>query len=373
MSRERPEARPLTKRQRRQQRRARGRAEISDPRLLGVLSRRQVLVGTAGLLGIAGIVAVCREPQSPKQFGDGYEYKQLPTPYELVATLDELPQTPIKDLLVARIRPFYTNNPPSIVQTPGFFTEVRRPTLQVAAVDPNRVSGYGTIFEDSVPTVALAESVTRRVPYDGLLSDNELADWVGDRFSNGIPALPLHWEAGETITHVISPRIKLDLPSPTWVSSFPEPDRTVGRKLVKLLMVKEASTLLILDLAMESISQEMQRQGENITARVNVGANVRDIPILPQIMHGFGQHNGRFWSSIDKAGAVLALQAIRGNGPTPDFITRGDKPLATVQKEIERLSLGSTPQEIYRNAMSWCATAPLSEVLPHIGQQNVIP
>lgn len=305
------------------------------------------------------------------EFAVGYKYKLLPRRAELFATFNELPPSVLKHLLVARVQPYFSNTPPKIMNTSGIPIELNPPIYKAIEVPPNRAMGHGTLLEEIAEEVRISETRLGKVPYPGYLTPQEAAS-ITTRFPDGSVYIELELPAGGEVAYKLQPRLILDLPSPSFVARVPEPQRTIGRKLVKFLMMKEAATILAIDLSIEFMAEKMRQRGESqsVKAARKDGSQL-EISVLPQVTREMGSKDGRYWSSIDKAGVVLGYHAIKGSGKAPDFL-KHDSGIAIVQSDLDRLILGTTPIEIYQNTMRWCAT-PISEALYHRGNMNSLP
>src|SRR3989344_2207187 len=337
---------------------------------LGATATAAAGLGAYALLRALGIPSSDSEPTST-EFAAGYEYSHLPTREEFLETFSELPESPLKNLLVERIRPFFAETPPVSVERFSIPIDVRTPLLGIrkANLAIEDVAGHATIFDELPPSRIVLEPSSLHIPYPGYLSEEELRNFH-DKLPDGTAYLPLDLAEGQNINYGIKPQIYLELPSPLVISIFPSEEQDTAKRLPKFLMIKEASTLLAIDLSMEFITKEMQRNGEFPVVRTaEQGKPINNTNILPHVIHNLGALNGRYWSSIDKAGVVLAYHAIKGDGPIPTFLIEGNQPIRQVKTDLDQLTLGVDPIGIYKQTMKWCAS-PVSETLPHIGQMN---
>jgi len=324
------------------------------------LSRRDFVKALAG--AAAGLVLAGCEPEPSID----------PSKQRLITEIDILPPSAIKDLLVARIRPFYAVSPPP----PSRYGKVTIPTLnsQVVFLHTQKAGGRGGYnfrnppYPESAKYQPLKDFVTQ-IPYPFMVKPTEEPQIPRpNRLPDGTPFVAVTFGKNIPAVTGFSHYIDVTTPNPNIINPK---DQELYKALISFTLVKEACSHLVFDLWCQKIIQIMQQYQIPITtnAKLNTGSTA-PVETFSQAMVILHQSKGRLVAAVDIASHLVAFQAA---SQSPYFSFVQDEPVfAQVVPEALAVTLGKNPEDVLQNSLRWAINSPKAALLHHQGDLNQI-
>lgn len=286
--------------------------------------------------------------------------------------IDNLPPSPIKTLLVQRIRPYYILEYPRTVNFGGLEISIQNPQVQLRTENINQVSGRFT-FRESTPSEPLYPRQTAivKIPYVGLILEREKGDIPPQNLApDGTPLIEIVFEPGQPFYTGFSPFMEIATPDPKFVK--PE-YRKLYEVLERFIYLKEACSHLIFDLWTEEMVKKMRALGlrASIEAKRQDNTRATTAEVVSQSINEIHFNYGRIAAGIDLAAVIVASKAVEGTELVdPRFM---DEKFKRVYPSIQGFSLGESPQDILYNSLRWALTTPEARLLHHVGNLDKIP
>ncbi len=326
---------------------------LSTPAQISLVKDAALLLGTAGVVFV--------ETQSKPDEGKR----------RLNEELDRLSDSPIKSLLAARVKPFFGSNPPKSVTYDGLDIKVSNPTVVLKTVNTDSASGVYTPRDSSFSTLEPlypTKEVTLKIPYLGLVSDSEKATIpAANLASDGTPLIDMNFPVDKPFYEGITPVITITTPDSSFIKSA---DKQLFKNFERFGYVKEACSMLLLDIYFEETVKEMHALGLNITMETRAkNGTVRQAEGLVQSLTVLHNAGGRIAASIDLAAYLLAFKALEGVDINYSYtMDQG------VRQSMQAVSLGTSAQDILFNSFRWVLGTPdASKQLDHFGNIANIP
>lgn len=292
---------------------------------------------------------------------------------KLSTELDALPDSPIKTLLLGRVKPLYDSNPPKSINYDGLEIKVSNPKVILKTVNTNRVSGFFTPRDSSYITLEplYPTRATRlRIPYLGLVLDSEKGTIPAENLAeDGTPLVDIEFPTDKVLYEGFSPVITITTPDPAVIK--PE-FRQLYRNFERFAYIKEACSALLIDILIEETVKKMHSLGLNITVETRTPSGTeKQAEALIHSLSIINNAQGRFAALIDLAGYLLAYKATEGTDiDDPHNMYPG---LAKVRPGMQTINLGISSQEILYNSFHWALTTDASREFVHVGNINNIP
>lgn len=292
---------------------------------------------------------------------------------KLNTELDNLPDSPIKTLLLSRVKPLYDLNPPKSLNFAGLEVNVSNPKVVLKTVNINRVSGLFTPRDSSftTPEPLYPTRVTRlRIPYLGLVLDSEKATIPAENLAeDGTPLVDIEFPIDKALYEGFSPVITITTPNPSVIK--PE-FKKLYRNFERFAYIKEACSSLLVDILVEETVKKMHSLGLNITVETRTPSGTeKQAEALIHSLTLINNAQGRFAAVIDLAGYLLAYKATEGTDiDDPSNMYPG---LAKVRPGMQTVNLGTSSKDILYNSFHWALTTDASKELIHVGNINNIP
>lgn len=349
-------------------------------------TRRQVLL--LGLATIGAIITDACVPQSPiPATPDRRNPIPTTTSQPAVETaqaldkgkqrlneeLDQLPNSPIKSLLISRVKPLFGLNPPASINYDGLDIKLFTSAVVLKTVNINSVSSLYTPRDSSFVSEPLypTQTTTLRIPYQYLLLDSERSTIPAGNFAtDGTPVVDIQFPTDKALYEGLKPVITITTPA---LSAVKPKDIQLFRNFERFVYIKEACSLLLLDIFIEETVKKMHSLGLNTTleARTSNGT-IKQAEALIQSLSLVNNSQGRFNAVIDIAGYLLAFRATEEtdiNDPN-----NMDPGFAKVRPSMQAVNLGTSPQDILSRSLLWSFTTPdADKQLVHVGNVNKIP
>lgn len=331
------------------------------------LSRRDFLrVAIKATIFAPNLLAACKSIESPLKPDSGKQ--------KLNDELDKLPDSPIKSFLQTRVKPLYGPNPPKSINYDGQEIKVYNPTVILKTINTNSVRGLVAPRSSSfiTPEPLLPTKETQiRIPYLGVVLDSEKATIpAGNLAKDGTPLVDIYFPTDKPLYEGLSPVITITTPDP----SFIKPEfRQLYKNFERFTYIKEACSLLLVDILIEETIKKMHGLGLNITMEVKTPSGVRkQAEGLIQSLSIINNTMGRFAASFDLAGYLLAFKATEGTEiDDPNNIDAG---FAKVRPSMQTAVLGTSATDILYNCLRWVLSTPeANSQLAHVGNINNIP
>lgn len=327
------------------------------------VSRRKFLqVAVAGLATI--LLAACSPSETPPRLDLGKQ--------RLNDELDKLPNSAIKSLLLARVKPFYGSSPLKSINYNGQEIKVYNPAVVLKTANTNEVRGEVTprsSFLTSDPLFPTRETLIR-VPYPGIVLDSEKATIpAGNLAKDGTPLVDVLFPTDRPFYEGLNPVITITTPDP----SFIKPQfRQKYKNLERFVYIKEVCSLLLVDVLIQESVKRMHDLGLNITMEVRTprGAK-RPAEALIQSLVIINNTMGRFAASFDLAGYLVAFKATEGT--EIDDPTNMDAGFLKVRPSMQTAVLGTSAKDILYNSLRWVLNTPEANQLAHVGNINLLP
>lgn len=291
------------------------------------------------------------------QFGSTPEVQpqQDPAKEYVIQAITELPSSAFKDVLVSRIEPLLKIPAPKSIDIAGIPIPVYGVGVRVQTISGNKVRGRVHPRPDmrTTPTIELTQDQDIFLPYIDLAKPEEM-----DRFRispDGIPFIIFEGKKGTKFNEGIKPEIIIETPD---TRSRNPIDRDAIAKITKFTAVKEASSLLLYLLQVEAMMQELQKLGINPQVEVKrEDGSIGVAEIVNTNMDILHREFGRYVATNDIGGEVIAIHASKGM-PVIQDMARYDSSFARFHTAISEIDLGTTPQEMRRNAIRVAMTTP---------------
>lgn len=332
------------------------------------LSRRSLIVG-GGVLTTGAIVAAITKPWEQLYYPTTDLDKQ-----RLNTELDELPNSTVKSLLTARIKPLFGPHPPKSINYEGLEIKIAKSKVVSKTVNINEVRGLYSPRDSSFVTLEPlypTKETTIRIPYLGLLLDSERSDIpVGNLAVDNTPLIDIVFPTDKPFYEGFSHVITITTPDPSVI----EPEyRNLYRNFEKFAYVKEACSLLAIDILVEEIVKKMGNLGLNPTIEARtINGTRKQAEALAQSLSIINNAQGRLAAVIDLAGYLLAFKVLEGT--KVDDPNNMDQGLLKLRPNMQAVNLGTSAQDILYNSFRWALTTPGSDkLLVHIGNINNIP
>lgn len=327
------------------------------------IERREFLrlLGGAGV-SLFSVFAIGPEP-APKEFSLGKQ--------KLIREIDSLPESPIRALLLQRIKPYYRLVPPKTVDFGGTKIQIQNPEVGLRTENINQVSGRFT-FRESRPSEPLYPTQTTvvKIPYVGLLLDSERAEIPPQNVaSDGTPLLEITFSPNIPFYTGFSPLMEVTTPD----SSAIKPEyKKLYEVFERFVFIKEACSHLVFDLWTEEMVKKMRALGLRTSIEVRRQDKTRTTAeIVSQSINIIHNFNGRIAAAIDLAAVIVASKAVEGTELVDPRYT--DKDFKRAYPSIQGFNLGETSQDILYNSLRWALTTPEAKLLYHVGDLTKIP
>lgn len=318
----------------------------------GKIKRTLLSVAAAGVMGTA-----CdwqyHTPQQPLTSVENL----ITGPEKLEAIIEELPPSPIKNLLLERAL-IYFRQPARTIGNVEFRLE--KPTVSQKTWDKPQVYGEFTprLSSGISPEFFYPRNDTSRlIPY--FFELEQPYQTVQVNFSRGV-GLATGFRPSITIT---TPRSEIIQPQ----------YRDLLHANEKFVFTKEACTVLFFDLLLEKTIMSMEKEGlpTHIEVISRDGQTTLNIEFLSQALGLLNNQDGRTKAIIDIAGYVLALKALQDTEVANLIIQ--DPKIRTVLPDIQAIDLGKTPDELFFKTFVWILLNPQVQMLPHLGDIDKLP
>ncbi|MBU1000404.1 hypothetical protein KKE78_03355 [Patescibacteria group bacterium] len=288
--------------------------------------------------------------------------------------LGQLPDSVVKSLLFARVKPFYEPNPPKSVNYDGLEVKVSEPVVVLKTINTNQVTGLFSPRDSSFTTLEPlypTKATLIRLPYIGLVLDSEKSGIpTANLAEDGTPLIDIDYPTNIPLYEGFSPVITITTPDPSFIK--PE-QRQLYTNFERFAYIKEACSSLLVDILIEESVKKMHGLGLNITMEVRTpNGGKRQTEALTQSLSIVNNALGRFAAVIDLAGYLLAFKAIeRTDINDPNNMDAG---FARVRPSMQAANLGTSPQDILYKSFYWALTTPEADKqLAHTGNLNSIP
>lgn len=338
-------------------------------------TRRRLLIGSIALgsLGVGGFALVNLSKgrgQSPIEIAPETDLEEKKV---LRATLAELPPSPIKDFLLQRVLEYYQSPPPKTVKRAGIDLKVDRPAIRIADTDDITLLGSVTMraLRETMEEFYPVRSETMRVPYLGLVLEHEQdripkENWTPD----GTPFVTVSFPQQTRFFEGIAPEItvyklRADLAA--------QQDPEFFKAISKFTYIKEACTLLLVDLYLEETIKRMQELGfpTHIDARRRNWTLAGQRAAVVQAVGVLNNTGGRLQATIDIAGYLVGFEAIEDT-PLSDALAQ-EEPFNTVISELKDASFGANPKDILFNSIRHSLTSEKAKHMVHDGNLGIFP
>lgn len=293
---------------------------------------------------------------------------------KLNTELDNLPDSVIKSLLLARVKPLFGPNPPAIINYDGLDVKLSRPVVRLQTLNANRVSGLFTPRDSSTTTLEPlypTKETTVRTPYLRLVLDAEKSTIPPSNLgTDGTPLLDIDFPTNTPFYEGLSPVITITTPEPSFIKPV---DKKLFENFERFCYVKEACSLLLVDIYIMEAVKKMHKLGLSPTMEAKTSnGTTRQAEALIQSLATINNAQGRISAAIDLAGYLLAFKATEGTDiDDPNNMDRG---FASVRPSMQTASLGTSPQDILYNSFRWAITTYSADrQLAHVGNVNNIP
>lgn len=290
---------------------------------------------------------------------------------KLIREIDGLPESPIKVLLLQRIKPYYRLDPPKTVDFGGIEIQIQHPEVRLKPENINQVSGRFT-FRESRPSEPLYPTQTTvvKIPYVGLLLDSERAEIPPQNLAlDGTPLLEITFPYNRPFYTGFSPLIEVTTPD----SSVIKPEyKKLYEVFERFVLIKEACSHLVFDLWVEEMVKKMHHLGfrSKVEARKADGSKAT-AEIVSQSINEIHNFNDRIVAAIDLAAYAVAFKAAEGTELVD--LRYLDENYKKVYAGMRDISLGETPEDILYNSLRWALTTPEARLLHHAGSLDRIP
>lgn len=338
-----------------------------------LLSRREFL----GTLAVSALVlAGCGEPVKPptKPSVPAPAIVAIATPIppsdpreRLSFEINRLPDSPIKAALIARALPYYQGTPPFTLNRAGLPIKVYGASISKRTA--NEIAMHGDLgIRDSklVPSEIyhpLSEAVGK-LPLPNLLTSQEKAKLPQQSSApDKTPLFRYEMPASSSFYAGLWPNIVITTPD----HGILDPgNKEFYQRVEKFAYIKEASSLLFIDLYLEEIQRKCQELGlpTTIPAKNQLG-EVSNREIVTNFWDFAMGHGGRITASSDIAGYLIALKAMEKTG-IPSVISHDPRIKPTVDL-LSRIDLGQTPHDIWVRSMEESVTNPALQSVQHLG------
>lgn len=342
------------------------------PRWSPKISRGAIIVGGSMLIMAGG--AALLKPWTWFTSLDQEDPEEDLGKQKLNAELDQPPDSPIKTLLLNRVKPLYGPNPPKSLNYAGLEVKVSIPKVILKTENTKRVSGLFTPRDSSytTPEPLYPTRATRlRIPYLGLVLASEKIDIPAENLAeDGTPLVDIDFPIDKALYEGFSPVMTITTPHPSIIKPG---SRQLYKNFERFVYIKEACSALLVDILVEETVKKMHSLGLNITLEARTpGGTRRQAEALTQSLMIINNAQGRFAAVIDLAGYLLAYKAIEGTDV--DDPNNMDPSFARVRPSMKAVNLGISPQDILYNSFHWVLTTPAaSREFAHAGNINNIP
>lgn len=303
-------------------------------------------------------------PEKPRELSLGKQ--------KLNQEIDNLPQSPIKNLLVQRIKPYYGPGYPKTVNFGGLEINIQNPQVLLRTENINQVSGRFTFRGGLAPSEPLypAQTTVARLPYVGLLLESEKKDVPPQNIApDGTPFIEITFEPEQPFYTGFSPLMEITTPDPKFIK--PE-YRKLYEVFERFIYLKEACSHLVFDLWTEETVKKMQALSLRTSIEARRADNTRVIAeIVSQSINTIHLNNGRIAAAIGLAAVIVASKAVEGTELVDPRLM--DEDFKRVYPSIRKFNLGESPQDILYNSLHWALTAPEARLLDHVGNLDKIP
>ncbi|MCL5091123.1 MAG: hypothetical protein M1514_03880 [Patescibacteria group bacterium] len=343
------------------------RENVSDEGRRNLIKALPFIILAPGLLVTACTVP---KPQSIKQeVKPGVDEGKK----RLNEELDKLPDSIVKSLLFARIKPLFGPNPPEKLNYDGLDIKAANPAVILETVNTNSVSGHSTFRDISYKPDPLfpTKKTNIRFPYLGLVSDAEKPVIIPKDYlaKDGTILLDIVFSTDKPFIEGFSHSITVTAPDP----SFVKPERRQNiTNLERFCYIKEACSLLLIDIFTEETVKKIHELGLNIFLGARTQNKTKQAEVLTQSLAVLSNSLGRFTVAVDLGGYLLAFKAIEGTDiDNPDNF---DPNFVKLMANIRSVTLGTSSQEVLYNSFDWSLNTPeASSLLHHLGTLNKIP
>lgn len=332
------------------------------------IERREFLriLGGAGAALFSGF-AIGSEPM-PRELPLGKK--------KLNQEIDSLPPSPIKTLLVQRIKPYYQMDYPKTVSYAGVEVKIFEPRVRLAIGDvANEVNGFFTVRE-GITTYAEPLYPLRveriKVPYLGLVSETEkrrlfLPENIA---SDGTPFIEIIFPPPERPFYAgFTPLIRATTPDSLIIK--PEKKGTI-EAFERFIYIKEACNHLLFDLWTEEMAKKMQELGfkSMIEGKRRDGSPIT-AEVVSSVITSINNAQGRMSAALDIASYLVAAKAIEGTELVDSQLV--DENFKRAYPKMHALNLGETARDILYNSLRWVLTTPDARLFQYVGDLNKIP
>lgn len=291
----------------------------------------------------------------------------------LIKELDKLPDSVVKSLLQARIKPLFGQNPPSSLNYDGLDIKLSRSAVVLKNLNANSVSGHFTPRDSSTTKLEPlfpTKNSTLRLPYRGLMLDTEKQNFPPRNLdTDGNLLIDVEFPIDKPFYEGLSPVITVVAPDP---AVLVENNRQIYKNLERLVLVKEACTFLLVDIFISEAVRKMHEAGFDITIEAkDRSGKIRQGEALIQSLALANNALGRIAAAIDLGGYLLAFKAVEGTEIDPEKL---DESFAMARSSMKAVELGTLPKDVLYNSFHWAITDPdASQQLHHVGNINKIP
>lgn len=329
------------------------------------ISRRDLFKGTLGLsagVAISATILGCQSrgptPEKPKDMEQEARIK-------LLESIDSLPLSNIKDLVVQRVVPFFQTPPPTIINR-GIELNMVDPTVRlVYGSDPSRVfATYRPRGEAAkvIPVFPITDHVGANAftfPLIGLSTPEELAALPPQ--NKGVAFISVGFPSNRRIYEYLSPEIIVTRPDPKIVE---ERFKSLTDLIEQFCFRKEAVTGLLFDIWLEEAIRVMQEFNLPTHIPVRKENTQTQAEIITQTEVTLNSKGGRYVAAMDIAAHLVTLKAL---DPLTLSQLAYEQKLGPVINKMDQISLGDTSRDILLNSLRWALASVEGRNLNHIG------
>ncbi len=291
----------------------------------------------------------------------------------LFAEIDDLPESRLKQLLIERIKPYFSSfTYPMKIERGGLTFTVQSATVNERVTNSPDMHGTftprgGTPATEYHPT----KTNILRLPLLYTVTHKDLGGFPKEQIaSDGTPFINITLRPEHSVFEGNAPVITIETPQ----ANFRKPE--LAKFYVaseKFAYIKEACSLLIDDIRTEEVIKKMKALGFETEIEVNGPNGVSKVENVTQLLQVENVQRGRSLAGEDIGGYFLAMKAFGGKSTILEDIRDRDKIFDAALKSADQIQIGNDLSEIARASFQWAIDSNEARRLFYEGDMNKIP
>lgn len=293
----------------------------------------------------------------------------------LIDILDNLPASPIKNVLNERVIFIYTNQSPSEVDYHGVKIKIIKSkvssSIKDGSLNPDgglfHLIEKGTSFEGLRPI----KDTQLNLPYVGPILQSERNQIPADIFAaDGTPLISFDYmRNSNTYYSGFAPAIEISDPDPKLITPALKKRMEIMTQQNRL---KELCSHLAFDLWIEAAVGKMQELHLPISMSMQKpDGTIQETETVSYMVNEMLNNSERIVAALDLAAYYFAFKAAEGTDlANPQYM---DPKIRAAYESTKRVPLGSTHEEMINSAIYWAITEPAARGLTHVGNIDKLP